>query len=267
MLAQIMPLLPSRIGTYWEPFAGAAAVAIALAERGGVRRLDLSDTDTMLMRAWRGVQRDPTAVVRYVDAHERRHAAATSPRDYFFSVRDRMFDASHTDARIAADRIYVIAKAFNGLVKPDRWGCSTATFARTHRYRVDTDNLLAVSHLLRRSRCSLWCRDFSAIRPRPGDVVYVDPPYESEHRDYYGSHPESDLLGRLLTAATVWREHGATVILSYRARQEVIERLERAGYSGKLVVSQTNNIGAHASGLDVHEIIAWVAHQPATRRS
>ena len=63
ILSEILELLPESIGTYFEPFAGGAAVFFALAAQGRFKRAVLADRNPDLLAVYRALQTDPEGVV------------------------------------------------------------------------------------------------------------------------------------------------------------------------------------------------------------
>jgi DNA adenine methylase len=169
LLPQLRPLLPprDRIGRYFEPFVGSAALFFALRPRRAV----LSDVNRELVSSYRAIKNDVEGVIRELRAH-------VYGAEHYYRVRDEVRPASLSPTARAARTIYLNKTCFNGLYRVNRAGRFNVPFGRyTNPSICDADNLRACSLALR--HVELAVRDFSDVakHARAGDFVYFDPPY------------------------------------------------------------------------------------------
>jgi DNA adenine methylase len=171
LVSEILKRLPSSIDTYYEPFIGGAAVFFALASEKRFRRAVLSDTNPDLVALYEAVQSDVEGVIRalelYRDAYDERA---------YYRVRDAATPRRAVER--AARLIFLNKTGYNGLYRVNRAGQFNVPFGRYKNPRIcDPDNLRAAAHALKEAR--ILKADFAKIgrRARPGDAVYLDPPY------------------------------------------------------------------------------------------
>ncbi len=171
LLPKILPRLPEKIGTYFEPFLGAGAVFFALAAEGRFKRAVVGDANEELMETYASLLVEPDKVISILSKHvyEEGHyyaARASRPR----SSADR-----------AARMIYLNRTGFNGLYRVNRKGEFNVPFGRyTNPTICNEENLRAVSQTIR--SCGSFrgkAGDFrlTVKKARKGNVVYMDPPY------------------------------------------------------------------------------------------
>ncbi len=184
LLGELLQRVPTRFGTYAEPFAGGAALFFALAgearaprgtgARGGGGRVFagaiLGDQNDELVACYRAVQRSVGKVITAL--REYRH-----DRELFYETRDRATSAM-SDVERAARLIFLNRTCYNGLWRVNASGKFNVPFGRYKNPRIlDEDGLRAASRALRGAE--ILHADFTSVtgRLRAGDFVYLDPPY------------------------------------------------------------------------------------------
>ena len=167
LLPKILPLLPAKINTYYEPFVGGGAVFFALAAEKRFKRAVIGDVNDDLIETYFSIQHDLDELVRRLKAHAGKHS-----EEYFYKVR------AQKGVNIAARLIYLNRTCFNGLYRVNRKGEFNVPFGKYANPTIcDEENLRAVSIALR--RVGLLSGDFerSTMRAKRGDTVYFDSPY------------------------------------------------------------------------------------------
>lgn len=176
LLSQLFPLLPAGAAErrHVEPFLGGAAMFFA---RRPQRAL-LADVNPELVAMYEAVRDDVDGVVLALS----RLAAMGHAKVAYYGVRSR-YNALGT-ARVAAKTeraamfLYLNKTCFNGLHRVNRRGEFNVPVGRYANPRIlDESALRAASAALQTAE--LRCEPFEALlaRARPGDFVYLDPPY------------------------------------------------------------------------------------------
>lgn len=160
----------STYSRYIEPFAGGAAVFFALAPR----RALISDCNEELINLYRVVRSRPRDLIRSV-----RRLKATEQA--YYEIREMRPRTELTRAR----RLYYLMRfSFNGIYRESLNGTFNVPFGwKTELDVVDEDAILSASQAL--SSALLKCFDFREAlhTARPGDLVYIDPPYTVRHNN------------------------------------------------------------------------------------
>ena len=174
LLPHILALVPSRIGTYVEPFLGGGALFFALAAQRRFKRAVLGDVNAELINCYTAVRDDVAAVIAKLGR------LRNTPASYY-RIRAQRPDGMDSVAR-AARVIYLNRCGYNGLYRVNSDGIFNVPFGRYERPRIcDPDRLRAAAEAL--AGVELVCGDFNAVlsggRRRLGadDFVYLDPPY------------------------------------------------------------------------------------------
>jgi DNA adenine methylase len=168
LVESICALLPKKIETYFEPFAGGAAVFFALAKEGRFRKAVLSDSNPELVNVYQALQSDVDGVI---SALRRKRYDEES----YYRVREQNPSKS---IQQAARTIYLNKTGFNGLYRVNRSGLFNVPFGRyTNPTICDEPNLRLVAECLR--GVELKVDDFKNVCKfaKMGDAVYLDPPY------------------------------------------------------------------------------------------
>lgn len=224
LIPALQPHLPTRFGTYHEPFLGGGALFFHLRPPRAV----LSDTNSRLVRAWRGVRDNPEAIIA-------RLGAWPYDRAFFHALRTSPVD-DDDDAGVAAWMIYLNRCGFNGLYRVNRDNVFNVSFGAYESPTIcDADNLRAVSAALQ--GVELQIEDFGAVldRAKEGDFVYFDPPYvplsaTSRFTGYTADGFGLDEQVRLRDLARALHVRGVHVLLSNSGAQ-LVQDLYAEGFA------------------------------------
>lgn len=208
LLSQLLPFVPAKFGTYFEPFAGGAALFFALAPERAV----VSDLCRPLMNAYCVVKNDVEALIGCASNYN-------YSRELFDEVRARNFDEGSVVER-AADFLFANKTSFNGLFRVNTKGQYNTPFGKyTNPTICDADALRQASQRLQET--ALLCGDFAdaVVAAEAGDLVYFNPPYDP--RSSTSSFTKYNAKGfpwsehvRLHEVALELRAKGVHVILS-----------------------------------------------------
>jgi DNA adenine methylase len=180
LLHEILPRLPERMATYYEPFVGGGAVFFALAHEQRFARAVISDRNPNIVGLYCAVRDDPRFLMAVLDEHHAKHS-----EDYYYEVRAAedalpLFSAKADPVALAGRTLYLNKATFNGLYRTSRVGDFNASFGKVPREKLklyDRANVLACSELFR--NVEIRCGDFEVgLRgAKKGDAAFCDPPY------------------------------------------------------------------------------------------
>lgn len=198
-----------------EPFAGSAAVSLAMAATSSSVSFVLNDANAPLMRLWDAIVHQPHSLA---DDYERLwRAQQGQERSFYLTVRD---DFNRT--RHPAALLYLLARCVKASVRYNAQGAFNQS--PDHRRRgtqPDTmrRQILAASALLA-GRVQLSSTDYRAVlhTAQPDDLLYLDPPY----RGVCGQHDPRYLLGldsdAFIAALAELNARGIAYLVSYDGR-------------------------------------------------
>lgn len=166
LLPELRARLPERLGRYYEPFLGGAAMFLALQPAGAV----LTDINEELVHLYRTIQTDVEALIADLGRH--RYEAG-----YYYAVRAQ--DPTRLAPVERASRtLYLNKTCFNGLYRVNRRGEFNVPMGRyTNPTIGDPARLRALSEVL--AACEVAATDYATATAsaQAGDFVYLDPPY------------------------------------------------------------------------------------------
>lgn len=202
-------------GRWIEPFLGSGVVAFNLAPRRAV----LADANPHIINFYRGVQTGEITPARV-----RSHLAAEGERlaregeEYYYQVRARFNREGNP-----LDFLFLNRAGFNGLIRFNRDGAYNVPFCRkperfTQAYITKIVNQVRWVALQMQGkdwefRTAVWQETLKSAEP--DDFVYLDPPYEGRHTDYYNdwtTEQTKQLIERMLQlpcgfALSMWLEN------------------------------------------------------------
>jgi DNA adenine methylase len=203
---------PPAIATLYEPFAGSAAITLYAAHHGLAERFVIGEVCPALAALWRLIVEAPAEIAaRYRALWEDQFSAGPG---HFHAIRDR-----YNAERDAASLLYLIARCVKNAVRFNRAGDFTQS-ADKRRTGMHPDRFAAAAHRasgLLKGRIGIECADFAAcVAPaRPGDLVYMDPPYQGttygRDKRYAAQLPQD----RLTACLEDLNRKGVAFVLSY----------------------------------------------------
>lgn len=191
LLPQIMPCLPDRITSYFEPFLGGGAMLFYVLKRYSPNKVVASDLNPHLIATYSAIKNNPKEVIRllkvlchryFEQGEETRKERYHTCRSYFNRIKQDQYNLDDTKTNeIASLFIFLNKTGFNGLYRENSRGDLNTSFGKPRgsspQCVYTESNIYAVSELLQSVEL-LHC-DYSQIaqRLRIGSFVYLDPPY------------------------------------------------------------------------------------------
>ncbi len=264
-LPRILEVLPQEIDTYYEPFAGGAAVFFALAAAKRFKRAVLGDRNAELLSVYQGLKKDVDAVIQVLEGYRHDH-------DHYYKIRaldPKDLELHERTARI----IYLNKTGYNGLYRVNSKGQFNVPFGRYKDPRfLDPEALRAAAAALKNVKLVLG--DFEAVcgDAKQGDAVYFDPPYDpvsktsnftAYHHDAFGQDDHK----RLAKKFKALDRKKVTVVLS-NSYTDFTKSLFQSWTVSEISVSRPINSKASARG-NVRELLVTnhVGEPVVTRRS
>jgi DNA adenine methylase len=174
-------LIPPFEGRYFEPFLGSAAPFFHVQRRLG-RPVEsvLGDLNAQLIRMYGDVRKQPEEVAARLSEMQRQFDGAEDRATFYYDVR-RRYNAE-LPAPHAADFIFLNRTCWNGLYRVNRKGHFNVPYGRPKTMRVvpGLEELLNVSAALMRARLRATSWENTIAQARPGDFIFLDPPYYSD---------------------------------------------------------------------------------------
>ncbi|HHN45930.1 MAG TPA: DNA adenine methylase [Planctomycetes bacterium] len=171
----ILRCFPPQASRLVEPFAGSAAISIAVAARGLADRFWINDAHAPLIELWREIIFRPDEIGQaYAELW---HAQAGRERDFFDEVRARFNKKGSPD-----DFLYLLARCVKAAIRYNSNGEFNNTPDNRRKGARPSEmqrRLLGASNLLSgRTKLTAW--DYKKVLRActPQDFVYMDPPYQ-----------------------------------------------------------------------------------------
>jgi DNA adenine methylase len=224
---QIVSRLPAVIeGTYFEPFAGAAAVFCELWNTGRIRgKAVLADHNSDLMSLYSKIRTGTEHLLNSLREYEEKYQRdnRSGAEALYYQEREEW----NRGGKCAARFVFLKQTAFNGLWRVNQKGGMNAAWGKYETpLLVNEPNILAWYDALFDVR--LFDGDTLAWNglpePKAVDVVYLDPPYVGTFDRYTDGGFTTEQQERLLALCADWTRKGATVAYSNSAEAEPLVR-------------------------------------------
>ncbi|HUT03695.1 MAG TPA: DNA adenine methylase [bacterium] len=175
LLAQFERYLPTNFKRYFELFLGGGAVFFHLWDTGRLpKEVFLFDNSEELINAYRVVRDNLEELITLLAAHKERHN-----REHYYAIRDLdRQNVELSNVQRAARTIYLNKTCYNGLYRVNAKGQFNVPMGSYKNPKIlHEDVLRAASSALQGT--TIEARDFRSVVDlcRPGDFVYLDPPY------------------------------------------------------------------------------------------
>lgn len=176
---QILKYLPHRFNRLIEPFAGMAAISIAVAQQQRAQEYVINDLNKPLVGVLEAAIECPQQLYEdYRQVWEEQFTFEKGSVEHYYKVRD---DFNAGDQRPAL-MLYLLARCVKGSVRYSSAGkFNQSPDKRRHGTNPDTllRNLIPISKWLK-GKTSFHSVDYQEMldNARLGDIVYMDPPYQ-----------------------------------------------------------------------------------------
>lgn len=184
---QILDLLPSRCRRFIEPMAGSAVIGLKMAAARRAEQLVLCDVNDELIHLYQAVKTNPTGVATFIRAMALRYNISSEQHLLYKEwVTERNLERQR-DVKSAARTVVINRSCFNGLFRVNSKGDFNTPWGK--RDKILTQPLVSAvvetAALLTRSDAALVSGQYDSWgTPNPGDVIYLDPPYDGTFSAY-----------------------------------------------------------------------------------
>lgn len=153
-----------------EPFIGGGALFF----NKGPERALLNDLNPELINVYTQVRDDVESLIGELEKMARKHDG----QDSYYEARDRYNKKRLSERSRAAHFIYLNKTCFNGLHRVNRKGEFNVPAGRYKNPNIcDEAGLRAASRALQKAELHCESFEFLVKSAKPGDFVYLDPPY------------------------------------------------------------------------------------------
>lgn len=208
----IAPYIPSHLETWFEPFAGSAAMTLWAAQKGIGKRYILGDSLEPIVELWRAIINHPTrTAARYEEIW---NGQKEGDQGYFNTIRAR-----YNSERDPVDMLYLICRCVKNAVRFNKQSNFTQSVDKRRLGMRPAKMTAAIkgASLLLKGRTEVRFGDWleTAADAKANDFVYMDPPYlgTSIGRDKRYAHQM--LQERLIGGLESLRKRNIRFALSY----------------------------------------------------
>ena len=168
LLPEILQLMPTHYGRYFEPFCGGGALFFFLQPA----KATLSDANSELIQMYIQVRDNLDGVIR------RLRNMANSKEEYYRIRASTPRSAAGEAARL----IYLCTLSFNGIHRQNLSGDFNVPYGhKGHLRPCNETRLIETSAALQRKRILNEDFEKAVVDVKPEDFVYFDPPYTVAH--------------------------------------------------------------------------------------
>lgn len=176
---QILRYMPHGFKRLVEPFAGMAAITIAAARQDRAGSYVVNDLNKPLVGVLQSAIENPKELIdSYTEVWNEQFSYKEGSVEHFYKVRDDFNRGNQSPANM----LYLLARCVKGAV---RYGSNGQFNQSPDKRRNGTspktlkNNVYAISYYLK-GKTTFSSKDYREVleEARPGDIVYMDPPYQ-----------------------------------------------------------------------------------------
>lgn len=176
LIPELVKLMPSYDGTYFEPFLGGGALFFHLKPEQAC----INDINRTLIHTYKTIKESPDQLC--ADLCELGDEYLSLDHDgrkqYFYARRIEFNSIKEPNSRKATLMIYLNKTCFNGMYRENAKGEFNVPFGDYKNPKIcDTENLMAVHELLKNVKPTSTSYIETVKKAKKGDFVYFDPPY------------------------------------------------------------------------------------------
>ena len=171
--------MPQKINRLIEPFAGMAAISIAVAKEKRAEKFHFNDINRPIIDLLQTSIENPLILIEdYTKVWNEQFTYPAGHIEHFYHIRDIFNLGEQTPANM----LYLLARCVKGAVRYGKNGkFNQSPDKRRHGTNPKNiaNNVTAISNLLK-GRTTFSCIDYYEIlkTAKSGDLVYMDPPYQ-----------------------------------------------------------------------------------------
>lgn len=176
---QILQYMPQKFHRLIEPFSGMAAISIATAYEKRTDSFLINDINKPLVNLLEEAIENPKRLVEdYATVWNEQFSYGENHVQHFYDVRERFNDGDERPANM----LYLLARCVKGAIRYGKTGnFNQSPDRRRHGTNPKTleQNVHAIAYLLK-GKTRFSALDYHEIldMANPGDLVYMDPPYQ-----------------------------------------------------------------------------------------
>lgn len=213
---QILRYMPRHFERLVEPFAGMAAITIAASRQERAREYVINDLNEPLVRVLQSAIETPSELLtEYSNVWSGQFNFENGCVEHYYSVRDDFNNGNQS----AANMLYLLARCVKGSV---RYGANGKFNQSPDKRRSGTSpktlkpNIYAISYYLK-GRTEFHSRDYREVleMTRPGDIVYMDPPYQGVSNVRDSRYLSGIDFGEFVEAIDRLNRRGVDFLISY----------------------------------------------------
>jgi len=242
---------PRQFGTYHEPFAGSAALFLAVQPPKAV----ISDANGRLIRTYAAVRDHVDGVIDLLGSYPNDAAFFQRMRQ-----RSRKIDSA-TDVEVAAWFIYLNRTCYNGLYRVNKQNAFNVPFGKYVNPTICHEELLReCSAALQGVALNRSTFDVALRSAKRGDFVYADPPYLPVSATSSFTSYTADGFGlndhrRLRDLALELARRGVQVLISNSAAPAILELYKTGGFHIQTIDAGRNIAASALSRGPVKELL------------
>ncbi len=216
LASDIISFLPNRVERFLEPFAGTAAVSIAISSQKISQNFWLNDLNQPLVELLELIVEKPNEIINaYAEVWNAQHDDSVS---HYLEIRQK-FNITN-DPKLF---LYLLARCVKGAVRYNSKGLfNQSPDKRRKGSHPDKmrKNIEGVSSLLR-GKCKFTCLDYREVlvEAKSSDFVYMDPPYQGVCGDRDSRYFSGIIFDDFVLALEQLNRRGIAFAISYDGKR------------------------------------------------
>lgn len=219
----IAEYFPHSFNRFIEPFSGTGAMSLYTAFNNLGNSFILNDINGQVIGLLKKCIEDPESLAdEYDSVWSVQFEEGQNSIDYYYKMRDKFNQMK--DKPDAALTLFILARVSKGAIRYNQQGeMNQICDKRRHGTLPSTirKNAVAVSKLMK-NRSQLFCTDYTEIlkMAKPGDLVYMDPPYQGVSKGLSSRYIQSLEFNNFVASLEEMNRRNIDFIVSYDGQND-----------------------------------------------
>jgi DNA adenine methylase len=180
ILCQLLTMFPKSINNYYEPFLGSGSVLLAILSSKDIHvkgEIYVSDVNLKLIELYKNIKTSPVQLYEHLQELKNNYSNSKDKENFYYDMRAKYNHNTLNTIEKSALFLFLNKTCFRGLYREGPNGFNVPFGHYAKPAFVTKEHILSISQNIQRVHFIHCSFEEILQNPKPGDFVYLDPPY------------------------------------------------------------------------------------------